>query len=105
VSVQQAIESRSGISQRYVVDAVFDLSAIAVVLSLHAGCVVTALGRPSLVNATDRLGTCVLGSNDLLTTVSQLLLIPNDRFEEPLQCSGRDLLIQRDRFHILSLHV
>jgi len=47
----------------------------------------------------------VRAGNDLLAAVSQLLFIPNDVLEEPLQCSRGDVLIQRDRLSVLSLHV
>jgi len=88
-----------------VVDAVLNLPAIAVVLSLHARGVVAALGHSCLVDAANRVGTCVFGGNDLLTAISQPLFIPNDGLKEPLQRSGSDLLIQRDCFRVLSLHV
>jgi hypothetical protein len=65
----------------------------------------TPLGRSGFVNATDRLRTCVLTGNDLLAAISQPLFVPNDGLQKPLQRSRGDLLIQRDRFHVLSLHV
>ncbi len=47
----------------------------------------------------------MLGGNDLLAAISQLLFIPDDRLEKTLQRSRGDLLIQRDRFDVLALHV
>jgi hypothetical protein len=62
-----------------------------------------ALGRSGLVDATNCLGTGVFAGNDSLTVVSQLLFIPNDALEKPLQGSRGDILIQRDRLGVLSL--
>lgn len=58
-----------------VVDAVFNLPSIAVVLSLDTSGFIPALGGSRFVNASDRVGTCVLGGNDLLATISQHLII------------------------------
>jgi hypothetical protein len=80
-SVQQASESRRGIGQRDVVDAVLDLASIAVV--------VAALGRSRIVDAANSPGMRVVGGNELLAAISQSLLIPNHRFEKPLQGSWR----------------
>ena len=43
-----------------------------------------ALGRARLVHATDRLWVGMLPSDDLLATISEVLIIPLDRFEKAL---------------------
>ncbi len=78
------MESRRGICQSNVVDAVLDLPPIAVVLAFDAGCMVTALGRSGLVDTADSHGTRVLGGDDMLALISQLLFIPNNGLQEPL---------------------
>jgi hypothetical protein len=105
LSVQQTIETRCGISHSDVVDTVLDLPSIAVVLSFDTSRLIAALSRSGFVDAPDRLRTCVIGGHDLLAAVSQFLFLPNDGLKEPLQSSGCDVLIQRDRFDVLSLHV
>ena len=87
------------------VDAVLNLTPIAVVLSLDAGRVPAAFGNACLVNAADRLGTDVLVGDHLLTTISQALLIPHDRLQKPLKRSRGDSLIQGNGFRILPLNV
>jgi hypothetical protein len=62
--VQQTVESGSRISQRDVVDAVFDLPAIAIILPLDTGRLIAALGCSRFVNAADRLGACMLDGDD-----------------------------------------
>ena len=47
----------------------------------------------------------VLGSNHLLAAIPQQLLVPNNRFEKPLQRPRRDILILSYGFDILALHV
>ena len=97
------MEPRRAIRQRHVVDAVFDFPSIAVVLPLDPGGVIAALGRSGLIDAADRLRSCVLAGHDLLAVVTQLLFIPNNGLQEPLQGSGRDALIQGDGFDVLAL--
>jgi len=105
LSIQQTIETSCGVGQRNVVDAVFDLPSVSVVLTLDTGGLIATFGRPSLVDAADRFGTRMLGGNDLLATIPQLLFVPNDRFQKPLERSWGDILIKCDRFGILPLHV
>ena len=83
------------------VDTVLHLPSITVVLPLDAGRVPAALGNARLVNAADRLGVGVLFGNHLLASISQLLLVPHNRFQEPLQCSWGHSLIQGDRLGVL----
>ena len=105
MGVQQTIKSGSRIGQCDVVDAVFDLPAIAVILPLDTGCLIAALGRSRFVNAADCLGVCMLDGDDLLTTISQYLFIPDDGLKEPLQCPGGHILIQRNGFSVFTLHI
>jgi hypothetical protein len=43
-----------------------------------------ALGRARFINGADRLGMGMVFGHDLLTTVTQLFLIPLDEFEKTL---------------------
>lgn len=95
----------AGIGQGDAVDAVLDLAAVAVVLTLHAGRVPPAFGRSRLIDHAQRLGVCVLGGHQLLAAVAESLFVPPDRFEKALQGAGRNPLIQGDRLHVLALDV
>jgi len=88
-----------------VVDAVFDLAPIAVVLAFDAGRVMTAFGDARFIDAADRLGVSMLGHHQPLAFIAQHLFVPHDRFEESLQGSGSDILLQGHRLHVLPLHV
>ncbi len=85
------------------VDAVLNLPSITVVLPLDASRVSAALGRSRLVDAADRLGTGVFVGNHLLATISQLLFIPHDRFQKPLQSPRGHPLIQGNSLGVLPL--
>lgn len=89
---------------RDVVDAVFDLAPISVVLAFDSSGVVATLDRASLIDASDRIGTGVLASNDRLTSITEFLFIPDDGFEKTLQGPRRNALQQGHRFGVLSLH-
>lgn len=99
------MESLATIRERDVVDAVFDLAAVAVVLPFHARRVAAALGRAGLVDHTDRLGVGVLAGDKLLAAIAEQFLIPGDGFEKPLQSPHRDALREGHRLDILPLHV
>ena len=90
---------------RDVVDAVFDLAPVSVVLAFDSSGVVAALGRAGLINASDRIGTGVLASNDRLTPVTEFLFVPDDGFKKTLLGPRRNALLQGDRFGVLWLHV
>ncbi len=92
----------AGVRKCDVVDAVLDLAAVAVVLTFDACGVLAALGRSGLINAADRVGVGMLGGDDSLATSKQPPFIPNDGFQESLQRSGGDALVQCNRFGILS---
>lgn len=92
----------AGIRNCDVVDAVLDLAAVAVVLTLDACGVLAALGRSGLINAADRVGVGILGGDHSLATSKQPLFIPNDGFQESLQRSGGDALVECNRFGVLS---
>lgn len=64
--------------------AVVDLTSVAIPLAAGPDSLAAALGRARLVDATDRFGVGVLGSNDSLAPISQLLFIPLNRFEKAL---------------------
>jgi hypothetical protein len=64
--------------------AVVHLAAVAVVLSPNSHRLGTALGRARLVHDADGFGMSMLLGDDLLTAVSQLFLVPLDRFEKTL---------------------
>ena len=95
----------TGIGQGDGVDAVLDLAAVAVVLTLHAGRVPAAFGRSRLIDHPQRLGVRVLDGHQLLAAVAETLLVPPDGFEKSLQAAGRHPLSQRERLDILALHV
>ena len=42
--------------------------------------------------------------NNLLASISQLLLIPDDTFQESLKRTWRDIAIQSDSFRVLALY-
>jgi hypothetical protein len=65
-------------------DAVVHLAAVAVVLSSNSHGLCAALGRARLVHDADGVGMSMVLGDDLLTAVSQLFLIPLDRFEKTL---------------------
>jgi hypothetical protein len=92
------------VGDRDIVDAVFDLAAVAVVLPLDPCGVVATLGRAGLIDASDGSGVGVFGGDYLLATITKFLFIPDDRFEKPLQGSRCDSLLQSDRFGVFSLH-
>ena len=86
-------------------DAVFDLAAIAVVLSLHAHGVVAALGRARLINASNRFGMRMLLGNNCMTTIAKLLFIPLNRFKKPLERPRFSIETQRHGFDAFSMLV
>ena len=65
----------------------------------------TAFGRSRFVDTADGVRVSVFGGHDLLTAIPQHLFIPDNRFEKPLQRPWSHVLIQSDRFRILTLHV
>jgi hypothetical protein len=95
----------AGIGQGDVVDAVLDLAAVAVVLTLHTGGLPTAFGCSRLINHAQRLRVCMLGCHQLLAAVAEPLFVPPDRFEKSLERAGRNPQSQRDRLHVLALDV
>jgi hypothetical protein len=86
------------------VDTVLKLPPIAIVLSLDTGRVAATFGNTRLVDAADRFATGVLIGNHLLATISQLLFIPHDRFQKPLQRPRGHPLIQGNGLRILTMH-
>ncbi len=99
------MEVGAGIGQGDGVDAVLDLAAVAVVLTLHAGRVGAALGRSRLIDHAQRLGVGMLGGHQLLAAVAEPLFVPADRFEKALQRANGYALSQRQRLDILALHI
>lgn len=65
-------------------DGVLDLAPISVVLPLRACGMSSTLGHARFVDQSDRLGIGVLGRDQLLAPVDQLLLVPLDAFEKTL---------------------
>jgi hypothetical protein len=65
-------------------DAVIHLSPIAIPLSPNADCLLAALGHARLVHGPDGLWMSMILGYHLLATVSQLLLVPLDRFQKSL---------------------
>jgi hypothetical protein len=95
----------AGIGQGDRVDAVLDLAAVTVVLTLHAGRVPAAFGRSRLIDHAQRLRVGMLGGHQLLAAVAESLFVPADGFEKALQRADGDALGQRQRLDILTLDV
>jgi len=85
--------------------AVVHLAAVAVVLPTRTHGFAATLGDAGLVHAADGFGMRMLARHDLLAAVSQFLFIPLDRFQEPLQRTGRFPEPQGDRLGRLAMHV
>ena len=75
---------------------VVDLSTIAIPLAASTHRMLTALGCARFVQATDRLGMCMVFGDNFLTAVSELFFIPLDRFEKTLQRPWRRFEFQGD---------
>ena len=84
---------------------VFDLAAIAIVLSLRSDGMVSALGGAGLIDAPDRVGMSMLLSDNRLTAVTQFFFVPLDRFEKTLQRPRFGIESQRDSLDTFSLYV
>jgi hypothetical protein len=95
----------AGIGQGDGVDAVLDFTAVAVVLTLHAGRVRAAFGRSCLIDHAQRLGVRMLGGHQLLAAVAEPLLVPPDGLQKSLERADGHALSQRERLDILALHV
>jgi len=93
------------VRQGHDVDAVLDLAAVAVVLSLDACRVPSAFDSPGFVDAADGLRIGLLGGDKFLAAVAQTFFVPLDRFEESLERSRRYVLIQGNRFDVLPLNL
>ena len=75
---------------------VVDLPSVSIPLAGNSHGRFATLGRARFVHATDGLGVGMILSDDLLTTISEFLFIPLDRFEKPLQSPWRGLELQGD---------
>jgi hypothetical protein len=78
LSIDQATEAGFGIGDGDVVDAVFDFSAIAVVLSLYAACMISALGRSRFINSTNGFWVRMLGGDQPLASIPKPWMVPNN---------------------------
>jgi len=65
-------------------DTVVQLAAVPVVLAPYSHRVRAALGRARLIHNPDGFRVRMVLGHDLLATITQLVLIPLDRFEEAL---------------------
>lgn len=65
-------------------DAVVDLAATAEPLPPSPNRVAAAFGRARFIDAADRLGVGMFACQQLLALVADGLLIPLDRFQQPL---------------------
>lgn len=84
---------------------VLDFAAVPVVLPGGAHGLLAAFGRARLVHAADGFRMRVFGSHDLLTTISQLLFVPFDRFKKTLQRPRRGTEFNGHGFSIFALHI
>ena len=66
---------------------------------------VATLGRAGFVDGADRLGVSMLGGDDFLTPIANGSFVPGDRFEQSLQGSRPDVLVQSHCFDVLSLYI
>ena len=87
------------------IDTVFDFTAVAIVLTLDATSVIATLGRAGFIDGADRLGVSMLGGNHFLTPIANGSFVPGDRFEQSLQSSRPNVLVQSHCFDVLSLHI
>jgi hypothetical protein len=99
------VEVGTGVGEGDGIDAVLDLAAVAVVLTLDAGRLGATLGRSRFIDHAQRLGVGVLGGHQLLAAVAKPLFVPADRFEKSLERADGHSLRQRHRLDILALHV
>ncbi len=76
---------------------VVNLPTVTVPLPTDTHRLLAALGRARFVQATDCLGVTMVLGHDLLASISQLLLVPLDGFEKPLQRPRRRVELQRNR--------
>jgi hypothetical protein len=95
----------AGIGQGHGVDAVLDLAAVPVVLTFYGRRLSAAFGGSRLIDHAQGLRVRMLGCHQLLAAVTEPLFVPSDRFEKSLERAGRNPQSQRDRLHVLALHV
>jgi len=70
LAIQQHLKTGGRVTEMHSHHAVVDLPTIAVVLPTDADGLFAALGRPRLVDATNRLGMGMLDGHDLLAAIS-----------------------------------
>lgn len=83
-AVQQHLKAGRTVAEMNAHNTVVHLPTVAIVLTTGAHRFLAALGRAGLIHATDRLGVRMVLDHDLLASISQLFLIPLDRFEKAL---------------------
>ena len=69
--IQKAVDPRQRIAQSHIVDAVFDLPAIAIVLPFDASRFTSAFGGSGFINRADGIPVSVFRGNNLLATISE----------------------------------
>jgi hypothetical protein len=84
-------------------DAVVDLAPTAEPLAGGPRGVRAALGRAGFVEAADSLGMSVFAGDDSLALVSDALLIPLDRLDEPLKGARGGVEFEGDGLDVLAL--
>lgn len=86
-------------------DAVIDLSSISVILPVNADRFLATLGIAGFVDFPDGIWMSMFIGYDVLTFVSQALLIPLNRLQESLQGSWSAIEPQRNGFTIFSMDI
>lgn len=105
IAVQQHLKIRRCVGKMDSHSTVFNLTAIAIVLSLRSDGMVAALGCAGLIDAPNRVGMSMLLSDNRLTAVTQFFFVPLNRFEKTLQRSRFGIESQRDGLDTFSLHI
>lgn len=77
----------------------------AVELPFDTRCFATAFGGSRFIDAADGFGMSMFGDDELLTAISQHVLIPDNGLQKSLQRARSHVLIQCDGFGILALDV
>jgi len=85
--------------------AVVDFPAVAVPLARDAHGLFAAFRRARLIDAADGFRMRVIPGHDRLASVTQLLLVPPDRFEETLQRPRRGAELQANGLGRLAVQI
>lgn len=102
-SSDETLESRRGKRQSDADDRILDFATVAVVLSFDSDGFLARFGRSGFVDHPDGPRVGLLAGDHLAASPEYFVVVPLDRFEESLERSRCDALLQSDRFDVLSL--